>query len=79
MLGSSGQHAAVYTLLHISGPIIYYSAVSTSLLSAEPPPPPKTQGESSSPQLGPTTAKTLSIENTRQLLELATTIQPRGG
>ena len=36
MLGSSGQHAAVYTLLHISGPIIYYSAVSTSLLSAEP-------------------------------------------
>ena len=81
MLGSSGQHAAVYTLLHISGPIIYYSAVSTSLLSAEPAtaPPPITQGESSSPQLGPSTAKTLSIENTRQLLELATTIQPRGG
>ena len=36
-MGSSGQHA-VYTLLHISGPIIYYSAVSTSLLSAEPTP-----------------------------------------
>ena len=49
MLGSSGQHAAVYTLLHISGPIIYYSAVSTSLLSAElaTAPPPITQGESS--------------------------------